>query len=247
MSDTPTLPPAATLRTHVDPYCQNNLFIQPRMNHPPSPMPLALSCTHEGPYGLGTQEGELRMPSAQTPWSFRVSKYGKIFQLLNEVASLATRVHQRSSRRKEYFIKGAFRLGRGPDYPTSLRIETVPRLRKVQYSRLGVSTGSHHPPPTELETVSATPKAHTTAQNGMSRESHCPTFIRIDTLSIAQKAQISRAVRPPIRYTEILTAAQTSQHLAWQREQGYDQPPLQQSDEPTLVSVDVRESIGSAR
>ena len=39
-----------------------------------------------------------------------------------------------------------------------------------------------------------------------------------------------QASRPPIMYTEIPTAAQTS-HLVRQREQGYDQPPLPQSDE----------------
>ena len=55
-------------------------------------------------------------------------------------------------------------LSRGPDYPTSLRIGRVPRLRKVRYSMLRVSRGPDNPLPTETETVPATRKTHITAQ-----------------------------------------------------------------------------------
>ena len=136
------------------------------------------------------------MLSAQTAWSVHMCEYSKTFHLMNQIASLATRIHQRSPRRREYLIRATFSLNRGPDYSTSLRIGTVPRLRKVQYSRLGVSRGPDYPLPTETETASATRKTHTTEQNSLSRGPDYPTFTRIDTVSIPQKAQIRRAVHP---------------------------------------------------
>ena len=142
-------------------------------------------------------------------------------------------------------IKGAFSLNRGPDYPTSLRIVTVPRLRKVQYSRLGVSRGKYYPLPTETETVSATRKAHSTAQAPLEQRAKIPHF-HANRYSVDTAEGSNQKGRPPIQYTEIPTAAQTS-HIVWKREQGHDQPPLRQSDEPTLVSADAREGIGSAR
>ena len=39
ISDTPTLPPSATLRKHVVSYCQKNRATQPRTNHPPPSAP----------------------------------------------------------------------------------------------------------------------------------------------------------------------------------------------------------------
>ena len=78
------------------------------------------------------------------------------------------------TQQKGVLHKRGFSLNRGPDYPTSLRIETVLRLWKVQYSRLGVSRGLDYPLPTETETVSATRNAHTTAQNSLSRGSVTP-------------------------------------------------------------------------
>ena len=70
-----------------------------------------------------------------------------------------------------------FSLNRGPVYPSYLRIGRVPRLRKVQYSRLGVSRGPDYPLPTEPERVSATRKTHITAQNSLSRGPDYPTFM----------------------------------------------------------------------
>ena len=134
--------------------------------------------------------------SAQTSWSVRMYKYSKSFHRVNQITSLATCTHQREPRRREYLIKGTFSLNRGPEYPPFLRIGTVPRLRKVQYSRLGVRRGPDYPLPTETETVSATRKAHTTAQNSSSRGPDYPTLTRIDTVSIPQKTQIRRAILP---------------------------------------------------
>ena len=89
-----------------------------------------------------------------------------------------------------------FNLNRGPDYPTCLRIGTVPRLRKVQHSRLGVTRGPNYPLPTETEMVSASRKTHITAQTSLSRGPDHPTFTRIEAVSISEKAQIRRSVHP---------------------------------------------------
>ena len=136
------------------------------------------------------------MISAQTAWSVRTCKYSKTFHLMNQIASLATCIHERSPRRREYLVKGTFILNRRSDYPTYLRIGTVPRLRKVQPSRLGVSRGPDYPLPNETETVSATRKTQTTAQTSLSKELDHPTFTQIERVSIPQNAQIRRAVQP---------------------------------------------------
>ena len=78
----------------------------------------------------------------------------------------------------------------------TLRIGRVPRLQKVQYSRLDVSRGPDYPLPTEPERVSATRKTHITAQTSLSRGLDYPTFMRIETVSILQKAKIRRAIHP---------------------------------------------------
>ena len=69
-------------------------------------------------------------------------------------------------------------------------------VARSQYSGLGVSRGPDCPLPTQTETASATRKAHTTAHNSLSRGLDNPTFFRIDTVSILQKARIRRAVQP---------------------------------------------------
>ena len=84
---------------------------------------------------------------------------------------------------------------------------------------------------------------HSTEQ--LEQRARLPHFYA-NRYSVETAEGLNQEGRTPILYTEIPTAAQTSL-LEWQRGQGYDQSPLQQSDEPTLVSVDARESIESAR
>ena len=92
-----------------------------------------------------------------------------------------------------------------------------------------------------------TKKAHTTSHLSFGRGPDYPTFTRIGTVSIPQKALIRRAVDiVPLPHTTNPTAAQTLD-LVWQRKQRYNQLPLHQPDEPTHVSVDPRARIGSAR
>ena len=158
-----------------------------------------------------------------------------------------------------------FSLNRGPDYPTFLRIGRVPRFRKVQYSRLGVSRGPAYPLPTETERVSAARKTHITPQVSLSRGPDYPTVTRIEAVSMSQKAQIRRACTRSV--LRISTALQTqlgpthqygrdrTQHpqleqrhnaeqAEWQREQGQVESLLQQSEDTTFVSVNARESSG---
>ena len=86
-----------------------------------------------------------------------------------------------------------FSLNRGPDYSTSLRIGRVSRLRKVQYSRLGVSRGpADFPLPSKTEAVSASRKTHTIAQTNLSTGPYYPTSTRIEAGSFSQKAQFRR-------------------------------------------------------
>ena len=89
-----------------------------------------------------------------------------------------------------------FSLHREPNHPTSLRIGRVSRLRKVQYNRFGVSRGPDYLVPTETARVSATRKTHITAQTSLSRGPDYPSFMRIEAVSISQKAQIRTAVHP---------------------------------------------------
>ena len=130
-------------------------------------------------------------------------------------------------------MKGAYSLNRGPYYPPSLRIGTVPRLRKVQYSRIGVSRGPDYTPSDRnRDSISDAQDSHYSTEQ-LEQRARLPHFLgNRYSLDIAEGS--NQDGRPPIQYTENNTAAQTS-HLVWQREQGCDQPPLQQSDEPTLA------------
>ena len=77
-------------------------------------------------------------------------------------------------------------LNRGSaDFPTCRRIGTLPRSRKVQHgrlgvsSRLGVSRGSTGVPlPSKTETVSASRKTHTIVQTSLSRRPDYPASMR---------------------------------------------------------------------
>ena len=67
---------------------------------------------------------------------------------------------------------------------------------------------ARYPLPTQTERVSATRKAHITAQISMSREPDCPSFTRIEAISMLHKAQNKRAC-PPVQYRELPTAVLT--------------------------------------
>ena len=123
---------------------------------------------------------------------------------------------------------------------TSLQIGTVPRLRKVQYSRAWCEQkGPDDPLPTEIETVSATQTTNTTAQDSLSKGSAYPAFTRIETVSIPQNPQIKKAVQPFTKW--VISTSARSTYIAVQRERGQAKPPLRQFDESALVSVDARE------
>ena len=101
----------------------------------------------------------------------------------------------------------AFSLNRRPDYPTSLRIGTVPRLRKVQYSRLGVSRAPDCPLPTETETASYTKNSHHSTDQ-LEHRVRLPHFhANRTTIDLAEGS--NQKGRPPVQYREIPKAMQT--------------------------------------
>ena len=89
-------------------------------------------------------------------------------------------------------------LNRGSaDFPTCRRIGILPRSRKVQHSRRGVSRGSaDFPLPSKTEAVSASRKPHTIVQTSLRRGPDYPTFTRIEARSFSLKAQMRRAIHP---------------------------------------------------
>ena len=151
---------------------------------------------------------------------------------MNPIDSLATCIHKRQPTGREYLLKGhqpehrarfaQFFANRGStefakgsvqqasceERARSSPFRPIPR----QYRRRGRLALLHRTPGLEGQ---ITP---------LSRES----------MQVRFAEGSNQKDRPPIQYTEIPTEAQTS-HIVWQREQGYDQRPLQQSDEPTLA------------
>ena len=164
----------------------------------------------------------------------------KTFYLVNQIASLATYVHQRSPIRREYLAKWAFSLNRGPDYSTSLRISTVPRLRKVQYRSLGVSRGPGYLLPTENPGSIGDAEGSHYSTEQLDQKARLPHF-HANRYSVDTPKGPNPKGRPAIQYTEIPPAAQTT-HIICQS----DQPPLQRTGEPTLGLDVVRDSTGSA-
>ena len=182
---------------------------------------------------------------AQTAWSIGMYKYSQPVHLMNQISSLATCIHQQKPRRRECLIKGTFNLNEGPDYPTFLRIGIVPRLRKVQYGRLRVSGGTDYPPFDRNRDIIGDAEGSRYSTKKLEQRTRTPHF-HANRYGVDTAERSNPEGRPPIQYTELPAEAQTS-HLVWQREKVNDQRPSQQSDEPTLVSSDARDSIGSAR
>ena len=95
---------------------------------------------------------------------------------------------------------------RGPDYPTYLRIGRVPRLRKVQYSRLGVSRGPDPPSDGTRESLGyAEDSHHGTYQ--LEQRARLPHF-HASRSSIDLAEGLNQKGRSPFRHREIPTAEQ---------------------------------------
>ena len=85
---------------------------------------------------------------AETAWSLRMYVQIQLDSSPHEPDCQPRDVHTPAiTQKKGVLDERDFSLNRGPDYPSSLRIGTVPRLRKVQHTRLGVSRGPDSPPP----------------------------------------------------------------------------------------------------
>ena len=124
--------------------------------------------------------------------------------------------------KKGVLDKRDFSLNRGPDYPTSLRIGTVPRLRKVQYSRLGVSKVPDYPPfDRDRDSIGDAESSHHSTEQ-LEQRTRLPHF-HANRYCVDIAKGSNQEGRPPIQYAEVPTAAQTS-NIVWQREQAYDQP-----------------------
>ena len=103
-------------------------------------------------------------------------------------------------------MKGTYSLNRGPDYPPSLRIGPVPRLRKVQYSRIGVSRGPDYTPSDrKRDSISDARGSHYSTEQLEQRPRipHCLA----NGYSLDTAEGSNQDGRPPIQNTEIITAA----------------------------------------
>ena len=202
---------------------------------------------------------------------------------MNQMGSPVPCLNQRLTRIRDYLIKitsGFFKapvvmpsplsLNRGPEYPTSSRIGRVPRLRKIQYSRLGVSRGPYYPlsDGTRESVGYAEDSHHRTDQ--LAHRARLPHF-HANRSSIDLAEYSNQRGRVPVQYGEISKAVQTqlgptqqngrdppqhsqlehrrhsAEQTEWRREQGQANSPLQQSEDTTLVSVEAWGGSGSAR
>lgn len=102
----------------------------------------------------------------------------------------------------------SFRM-KGPEYPTCLRIGTMPTLPKVQNGRLCASRDQGYFI-SQTENTSVVQNSHTTALISRSRGQEFPTFARVENASIAQKAS-NQGGRPPAQHSRYPTEAESTQ------------------------------------
>ena len=153
---------------------------------------------------------------------------------MNQMGSPVPCLNQRLTRIRDYLIKitsGFFKapvvmpsplsLNRGPEYPTSSRIGRVPRLRKIQYSRLGVSRGPYYPlsDGTRESVGYAEDSHHRTDQ--LAHRARLPHF-HANRSSIDLAEYSNQRGRVPVQYGEISKAVQTQ--LGPTQQNGRDPP-----------------------
>ena len=98
--------------------------------------------------------------------------------------------------KKGVLDKRDFSLNRALDYPTSLRIGTVPRLRKVQYSRLGVSRGPEY---RNRDSIGDAKGSHYSTES-LEQRAGLPHF-HANRYSVDIAEGSNQKGRPPIQYT----------------------------------------------
>ena len=192
-------------------YCLKNCATQLRMIHPPPPPPLAAPCVHGDPYGQSAQEGEVIMFSAQTAWFVRMYKYSKTFHRMNrnnhprdvhtpaitqKVGLLDKRDFQPEQRvRLPHFFasRDSTEAAEGSVQQAWREQRAILRPSDRNRDRIGDAEGSHY---------------STEQLEQGARLSH----FHAHRYSVDTTEGSNQEGRPPIQYTEIPTAAQTS-HL----------------------------------